>query len=75
MEVSLWKKLLSQKLVYRDQCPEGRLPLSWVPGWSKIIPRSILKVPIRVAIKGKVCEWKAWGEGGISPGASASPLL
>ena len=33
-----------------------------VPGWSKIMPRSILKVPVRVSIKGRVCEWKAWGK-------------
>lgn len=26
------------------------------------MPRSILKVPIRVAIKGRVYEWKAWGK-------------
>jgi hypothetical protein len=30
-----------------------------VPGWSKIMPRSILKMPIRVAINGRFCEWKA----------------
>lgn len=35
-----------------------------IPGWSKAIPKSILKVPILVAINGRVCEWKAWGEKG-----------
>lgn len=38
---------------------------SSVPGWSKIMPKSILKVPIREAIKGRVCEWKAWGKLGL----------
>lgn len=33
-----------------------------LPGWSKIMPRSILKVPIWEAIKGRACEWKAWGK-------------
>lgn len=39
------------------------------------MPRSILKVPIRVAINGRVCEWKAWGEGGVSPELSHPPSL
>lgn len=39
-----------------------------IPGWSKAIPKSILKVPILVAINGRVCEWKAWGER-VNPGA------
>lgn len=29
------------------------------------MPKSILKVPIREAIKGRVCEWKAWGKVGL----------
>ena len=88
--VSRRKRQLSYKLVYWARCPAGLLPLSTqrslndaggecsVPGCSKIMPRSILKVPIRVAIKGKVCEWKAWGKValvwifGISPSLTAT---
>lgn len=29
------------------------------------MPKSILKVPIWEAMKGMVCEWKAWGKVGL----------
>lgn len=45
-----------------------------IPGWSKIMPKSILKVPIREVIKGRVCEWKAWGKVGLVPELQHPPF-
>lgn len=69
----------SASLVHAEESQRRGVGVGWgggsVPGWSKITPRSILKVPIRAAIKGRVCEWKAWRKVALVWTFSICPLM